>query len=120
MSRRTIRHATIGCATTYVVLWVLTAGVGAPDLQARTARRLRDELLELRPNAEIHVVEVDRYLDFPPHPYYGVATKVPAPLLIHVKYVFAVAPLSEYGRSDWYVWLFGFRVHLASTQDWIS
>lgn len=59
-------------------------------------------------------------LKLPPHPYYGVATTVPTPLLVRVKYMFAPAPLSESGHSDCYVWLFGFSVRLATTVDWVS
>jgi hypothetical protein len=55
-----------------------------------------------------------------PRPYYGVQTTVPGPLVIRVKSVIAPAPLTGQGRTDWYLWLFGFDVRIATTTDWVS
>ena len=119
-TRQKIRGSIIGGAAVYLLLWLLTAVVGVTELEEQTVRRLRDELAKLRPNVEIHDLSRMPVSPPPPHPWYRVVATTPAPFLIRMRSGAEMAPLMGSGSTDWYVWFFGFRMHVATTEEWIS
>ena len=121
MKRQVIKRSAVGLGGAYLVLWLTTALLGVPQLRDEIGAQLRAKLLEFRPDVhEVHQAGASGESRRPTHPYYWVSVTSPGPLLLRATYASELAPLMGSGGTDWYLWLPGVRIRLATTDEWVS
>jgi len=103
------------------VLDVSKAAAAELDMLGEGVVPVRAELVRLRPDMEVNQAPVPmRHPGVVAHPYYWVSVNSPGPLVLRVIYGSEMAPLMGSGGTDWYLWLLGLRMRLATTDEWIS
>src|SRR5262245_61271540 len=85
VKRRTVRRGVLGVSVSYLLLWLTTAVVGAPQIEAQIGARLRAELGA--PAVQVHRLGEPFARGRPvPFPHYVVSASSPGPLLVRLKY----------------------------------
>ncbi len=97
----------IACIT-YCVLYVLTTFVGTWDIE----HAMTQEFLAWKDK---------RHNWDPGYPsFYVHAESTPLIFLIKVKHGVQIAPLAGAGHTSYYLWFFGYKKPLTTSQEWVS
>jgi hypothetical protein len=109
---RHLRALLVGGTLSYLVVWGITYGIGAPAIRSFVVEKMQ---------VPTGFSEVSSLAELNGHgnSYYCSAW-APAPLLVRLEFGSSCGPLCGRGRTEYFLWLPGIKHKFLVTAEWIS